>query len=214
MNGKINTEIQSIKFIFDRNKFFLFPAIIVLLCIVLFFQFIIPQFQALSLARQEAGEASEKLQILNDNLNVIINTDDFSLDSQLDILNRALPLNKDFISILNVLNSAALKAGVILNNFSLQIGDISDTEEKDKFPTISVTIPINADAFAVNKFMSAIHNALPLSEVSSVKTGDRVSTINISFYYKSLDSLKSESYSIKPISQKGLELVNRLRSFQ
>src|SRR3989344_3104909 len=116
MNEKINADLKSLKFIFERNRSYILPSIIILVCIALFLRFVIPQFGILFAAQEEAKQASLKLQTLKENLNVLTNTDEKSLDVQLKILNLALPLNKDFSAILNSIYLASQKAGVNLGS--------------------------------------------------------------------------------------------------
>ena len=214
MSEKINVDLKSLKFIFDRNKFYILPVVILLSCIVLFSQFIIPQFETLLMVREEAKEASLKLETLKESLNILVNTSEDSLDSQLKILNLALPLNKDFEGILNSIYYASQKTGVKLGSFSVQIGDLSEAKNNEKFSTISISLPIDAGVAAVNSFVEIINNTVPLSEVSVIKIGDKTSTINLSFYYKPLGSSKSsEDIRINPISKKGLSLINKLTGF-
>lgn len=214
MNEKINADIKSIKFIFDRNKSYILPCVVVLICIVLFFQFVIPQFIALISAREQAKEASLKLGVLKENLNVLANTNENSLDSQLKILNLALPLNKDFTGILSSIYYAAQKTGVGLGSFSLQIGDLGKEEMNDKFSTISLSLPVNSDIAGANSFAEIIGKTVPLSEVTLIKIGERASTVNLLFYYKPLGATHiKEDVRINPISQKGLLLINKLSDF-
>lgn len=214
MNGKINADVKSIKFIFDRNKLYILPYIIIFACIILFFQFVIPQFNTLFTAREQAKKASEELDILKKNLNVLTNTNDNSLDAQLNILNLALPLSKDFTGILSSIYYASQKTGVSLGAFSLQIGDLSKEENNDKFSTINLSLPINSDVVGVNSFVENISKTLPLSEVTLIKIGERTSTINLSFYYKQLGVFSDKgSIQINPVSQKGLALINELTGF-
>ncbi len=215
MTSKINADIKSLKFIFDRNKPYILPAIIILISIILFLQFVIPQFKILLTARSEAKQASLKLQTLKENLNVITNIDEKSLDAQLRILNLALPLSKDFSGILNSIYLASQKTGVNLGSFSLQIGDLSDPKKKDDFPTITLAVPINANAAAVSSFVETISKTVPLSEVILIKIRDINSTIKLSFYYKPLGftSYKEDAH-INPLTQKGLSLINKLSGFE
>lgn len=220
MNEKINADLKSIKFIFERNKPYMVPVIVILICVILFFQFIIPQFKVLALAREQAEEASLKLETLKKNLNVLMNISEKSLDSQLEIMNKALPLNKDFSGILNSIYFAAQKTGVNLGAFSLQIGDLSEAKNKDKFPKISISIPINSGGTSVNSFVQTINKTVPLSEVTRIKIGEKDSRIknsilNVSFYYKHLGSSGSnQDAQINPISQKGLLLIQELSGFE
>ena len=215
MNEKINVDLKSLKFIFERNKPYILPSIIIVACIALFLQFVIPQFKILSLAQEEARLASLKLQILKENLNVLTNTDEKSLDSRLKILNLALPLNKDFGGILNSIYYASQKTGVSLGSFSLQIGELADTKKSVDFPSISLTIPISANAPAVNSFVEVLSKTVPISEVTVIKIRNVASSIKLSFYYKPLGfSNLKEDMRINPISQKGLRIINRLSSFE
>lgn len=215
MNEKVNADLKSLKFIFERNKLYILPSIIIAVCIALFLQFVIPQFKILFATREEAKQASLKLQTLKESLNVLTNTDEKSLDAQLKVLNLALPLGKDFSGILNSIYLASQKTGVNLGTFSLQIGDLLDTKEKDDLPTISLSIPMNANVAGVNSFAETISKTIPLSQVSLIKIRNLTSTIGVSFYYKPLDSSSyKEGARINPISQKGLSIIQELSSFE
>jgi Tfp pilus assembly protein PilO len=184
-------------------------------CIILFWQFVIPQFKILSTAQEEVRQAELRLQTLKENLNVLRNTDEKSLDAQLKVLNLALPLNKDFSGILNSIYYASDKTGVNLGNFSLQIGDLLDSKKKDDFPTISLAIPVNANVVAVNSFVEAISKTVPLSEVTLIKISNMASTVRLSFYYKPLGlSSYKEDARIIPLTQKGLTIIHKLSSFE
>lgn len=214
MNEKINGDLKSVKFIFNRNKSFIPPAVIILISVVLFFQFVIPQFGSLLAAKEEAKSASSKLDILKSNFNMLSNIDEVVLDSQLKTLSLALPLTKDFNGIFNSIYFSAQKAGVGLGEFSIQIGDLSGSEKKEKFPNINLSIPVNAGVSGVNIFAETLNNTFPLSEISVIKVGERSSTVTLSFYYKPLDgSSKSGDVPIKPLSQKGLLLISELKKF-
>lgn len=215
MNGKINADLKSLKFIFERNKSFILPSIIVMVCIIIFLQFVIPQFGILFAAQKEAKQASLKLQVLKENLNVLANLDEKSLDEQLKVLNLALPLNKDFTGILNSIYYVSQKTGVSLGNFSLQIGELAGTAKKEDFPSISLSVPVNANAIGVNSFVETLSKTVPLSQITLIKVGSITSLVKLSFYYKPLGFSKlKEDMRVNPISQKGLEIINRLSLFE
>lgn len=214
MNGKINVDIKSIKLIFDRNKSYMIPIGVIFICVVLFFQFVIPQFNMIFIARQQSKEALLKLAALKENLRILSNIDDVSLNSQLEVLTRFLPAAKDFDGILNSINSSAQNAGADLGSFSFHVGDLSKTEGTDKFPTIKLSVPINSGISSVSNFIQVISKKMPLSEVSLVRIGGKSSMINLSFYYKPLDSSgRNEVSRINSVSQKGLLLIEKLKNF-
>ncbi len=215
MNEKISSDIKSLKFILNKNKPYLVPITIIIVSIILFFQFVIPQFGALLTAKKEVKEASLKLETLKANLDILININEETLDSQLKILTSALPLDKDFIGILNSIYSTAQRTGVSLGNFSFKIGDLAQSENGDSFPVVKLSIPINSGIAAVSSFVEAISKTVPLSEIYLVKIGDMSSMVSLSFYYKLLgDSNYSQDVRVSPVSQKGLTLINQLSEFE
>jgi len=215
MKNKVNLDLVSLKFIFDRYKSYIIPVVIILVSVILFYQFVIPEFSALREAQREAKELSQELEVMKSNLNVLSNIDEDVLDSQLEILTLALPLNKDAIRILNSIYATAQKAGVSLGAFSFAIGDISKSENTIDLPVIKLSVPIEADVVGVNSFIEIINRTVPLSEISSVQIGNKSSKIELSSYYKSLaDSSYNPKARINPVSQKELTLIDQLNGFE
>ncbi len=214
MNGRVNADIKSLKFIFDKNKPFIVPLAIILISIILFIQFVIPQIGSLLKASQEGKEARLKLEILKDNLSVLKNVNQTTLDFQVKILNLALPPAKDFSGILNAIYLASLKTGANLGSFSFKVGDISKSEDGPSFPTIKVSVPINSGVATVNNFVKTISETVPLSEASLIRIGSISSTVDLYFYYKPLGALNySQDTRISPLTQKGLTLIKNLSEF-
>ena len=216
MNEKINIDLKSLKFILNKNKAYIFPIAAIFISIILFLQFVIPQFRALLEVGKEVRETSLRIKTQKANLNILTNIDEETLDSQLKILNSALPPSKDFIGMLNSIYSTAQKTGVNLGSFSFEVGDLTKSVSGDDFPVVKLSIPIvNSGVAGVNSFVEIINKAFPLSEVELIKIGGVSSVVNLSFYYKPLDaSSYNQNVSISPISQKELMLINQLEEFE
>lgn len=215
MNEKVNADLKALKFIFDKNRSYILPVVIILVSVMLFFSLIIPQFGALLTTTKEAKDSSLRLQVLKENLNILTNINEEVLDSQLATLNLALPFDKDFIGMLNSIYSTAQKTGVSLGSFSFKIGDLAKSENGDNFSVVKLSIPVSSSVTALNSFVQAVSKTVPLSEVNLIKVGNVSSTVNLSFYYKPLDSSNySQNVPISPISQKGLTLIGQLREFE
>lgn len=215
MNEKINADLKSLKFILNKNKPYTLPVVVMLVSIMLFFQFVIPQFGLLLSAREEAIKTSLKTETLKANLDVLTNINEETLDLQLKTLSLALPLSKDFFSMLNSVYFTAQKTGVDLGSFSFKIGDITKAESGENFPVIKLSVPINSGVTAINSFVETITRTTPLAEVYSVKVGNISSTVSLSFYYRPLSvSNYSQDVRISPVSQKGIALVSQLGKFE
>lgn len=215
MNEKINADLKALKFILIKNKSYILPVVVILISVLLFFQFVIPQFGVLFTTINQAKESSLKLQVLKENLNLLNNVNEQALDSQFQVLNSALPLDKDFIGILNSIYLSSQRTGVSLGSFSFKVGDLSKSENGDSLPVVKLSIPINASIAGINSFVQTLNMTLPLSEVYAIKVGGISSTIDLSFYYKPFDSSNySQDVRVIPISQQGLTLIDQMSKFE
>lgn len=215
MGGQLDLELKTLKFIYSRNKQYIASLSVLFICILLFLQFIVPQFQMIFTAKEQAKEDLLQLSALKENLRILSSIDESSLDSQMNILNRALPSDKDFDGILNSINSSARNASANLGTFSFQVGSLSESAGIDRFPSIKVSVPVNSAVSAVNKFLEEISRSLPLSEVSLVKIGDKSSNVDLSFYYRPFTFPNGKNnLRISPLSPKALLLIDQLKSFE
>lgn len=215
MNEKIDADLKAFKFILIKNKSYILPIIVILVSVLLFFQFVIPQFGLLFQTIREAKDSSLKLQVLKNNLSLLNNINEQTLDSQLRVLSSALPLDKNFIEVLNSVYLTSQKTGVNLGSFSFKVGDLSKSENGDIFPVVKLSIPISSSVTAINSFAETISRTVPLAEVYSIKVSGVTSTVDLSFYYKPLSSSNyGQDVPISPISQKGLTLIGQISGFE
>lgn len=215
MEGRINTDIQSLKIIFNRNKRYIVPSVVIFVCVVLIIQIIIPQFKTMFAVREEAKNAVQKLDRLKDDLNMLKVLDEEVLELQLKTSSLALPISKDFGGILNALYFAAQRTGVSIGKFSFQIGDLGSKDAKDaKFSAINLSVALDSDIRTVNGFIDAIGKTLPLSDISFVQTDNKTSTVGLLYYYKALpDPGARKDLPVGVISQEKLSLLSKIGSF-
>lgn len=214
MGSHVNTDIESIKIIYDRNKHYIIPFIVIFVCIGLIVQIILPQFRTLLEVRKEAENASQKLSELKNDLDVLSSLDERILDSQLKTTSFALPISKEIGGILSALFSAANASGVRIGKFSFQVGDLAKSDQKDtKFSFIELTILIDNEIVMVNNFIDIIGKTLPISNISFVKTEKETSTLSLLFYYKLLDPNLQKDVRILPIPNEKLQVFNKISGF-
>ena len=215
MKEKINANLKSFKFVFNKSKSYIFPSIFILVSILLFFQFVIPEFSLLFKTQEEVNALKAKTELLRENLNMLTNINQDTLDSQYNTMILALPVNKDYIEIINSVNVAAQKAGVGLGNYSFKVGSLGKSDSADISPLIKLTVPIESGLAGSNSFVQIINNTVPLSQIDSVNVGDALSSITLSFYYKLLDTSNySQDTLISPVSQEGLDLIDQMKEFK
>ena len=214
MERRINADLKSLQLIFNRNRPYFAPIAIIAICFFLFFQFVLPQFNSLAKREKEAKEASENLQTLKKNMDILTNTNDITLDSQVKTLTFALPLGKDFEGILKAIDFVSQRTGVGVGSFSFPVGSLSEEEEDSKFLKIDIVIPLSSTGSGVNNFAKALFNTAPLSEISFIRIGENGSTVNVSFYYRPFNFFGVEKTPINPISQDDLILIDKLNKLE
>lgn len=215
MKQKINIDTTTFLFLYGRYKEYLLPIGVILASILLFLVVIIPQFQNLLDSQQQAKVESGKLLVLKNNLSLLTNLDESQTDSQLQIVSRALPPDKDFGGILTAISSAANRSGVSLGDYQFQVGDISKPSlNVQSFPSLQLALTINGGMDGVLKFLTELYKSVPLSEVTSVKVNNTTSEIVVLFYFRPFPpSGRDENAPINPVSQADLSTINNLSSW-
>lgn len=129
---------NSIRFLYYRYKdspyYFLgIIALVVICCLFLVTQVIMPQYEKWFLIKNEVEITQQKIDILKQNINYMSSLDRAMVTDQFQVAISAMPVEKDFSAILAAVNDSALKAGVSLEDYSFQLGDIKG-ESKSKAP--------------------------------------------------------------------------------
>lgn len=215
MNKKFSLDIETLRAVFNNNRQYIIFISIILIAIVLFFKALMPQFSDLSTTLNSRKDALQKLQVLRNNLILLSNINDISLDANLAIAIKALPKDKDFEAVLNSLSSAANKSGVTLGNFEFKVGDLSSLSSTgSQLPSLSMTILVNSGVRGAAAFLRNLSSSLPLCEIKKVDINGNYTTVDVVFYYKSLPSMIVPKDSIIiPLSSKQLDIVNQLSSW-
>lgn len=214
-NEKVNLDLKTLKFLYVRYKDFGIPIIVIVVCLIVFVQFLFPQLQNLFALSQEAKNASGKISVLGENVKLLSSLDDLTLESYLKLVNAAVPKGKDFIGIINAISYASSFSGVEVKDFQLNIGDLSeDISDTNAFSWVSVSLSMDGGIDRLNTFIEGLNNTLPLSEIRNINVGASGSMIDVSFYYRAFSPIKQDDFSpIKPISSDGLALINSLSKF-
>jgi len=187
MKKNINIDKEVLIVLYKKNKEYLLPIGIIIVCLLLFFFVIVPQIYSLFDLQSEAKRESEKLNILKTNYTNLLNMNDAILKSQYDVSSSALPVSKDFAGILNAVSIAASKAEVSIGAFEFNVGDISKPPTSvRKFPILELTLNLIGDANGASRFIKELYKTAPISEIVTLKTYYNSISTTINFYYKAV----------------------------
>ncbi len=206
---------EGLKSLYRSHRQYTTPILMIFVSMILVFVALLPLFNDLLNTLSQRDEATRKLQVLKNNLEILSAADEGSLEADIAVTLKALPQEKDFESVLNTVSAVAGKADVLLGNFEFRVGDLSKAQgSKDQLPSLAITLLINNGAIGAVRFMSELATALPISDVKSLDMNGNFTNITLLFYYKSIGSasISPDAPIAKPTAQK-TELLEKLSTW-
>lgn len=187
----------------------------IIVCFFLLVEITIPQLSNLSTQQQEVKVEKEKLTTLQNNLKLLSNLNESVLDSQLSLTSDALPSEKNFSGILNVISLSANKAGVFLGDFDFQVGDLSkNTIPPNGLPSLTLSLTTNGNTSATARFISELYKSLPISEVTTIEVSSNRARLNTLFYYKPFpQGGGSGNIPLYSLSKNDLDVIKEISSW-
>jgi hypothetical protein len=213
MNKKINLEGITFRYLYEKNKKYLLPLLVILASIVLFLQVTMPLFSEYSSSQELKVLEEQKLSTLRNNYNILQSADEQSLDDQLELATDALPPGKDFASILNAVTIAARNAGIILGDYEFQVGDLSKDAQAAKYPSLELALTVSGSVTTIINFMEQVYTSLPLAEIINVEMNNNRAVMTVVFYYKALPGTPAVTSPIQSLTPKNLTTLNTISTW-
>lgn len=212
MKKNINIDKETLTVLYKKNKEYLLPIAITIVCVLLFVFVIIPQIYSLFDLQREVKRETVKLNILKTNYTNLLNINDSTLESQYRVSSSVLPVGKDFAGILNAVSIAASKANVSIGAFEFSVGDLSKSPTfVKKFPILELTLNLDGDANGASRFISELYKTAPISEIVTLKTYFSSINTTVNFYYKAVPSVNfKEETPLKLLSGSEFTVLDKI----
>ena len=216
MNKNFDLEQINFKILYLKYREFILPAVIIIVSFLLLLFFIVPQFSSFLQNRKAENDLREKVKILRENLNFALGLNDSDLNTELILLNNSLPVEKDFVSIMNTLSTASNKAGISLGDYGFIVGDLSTQSAQIKTTSfIQIDLNVRGNLQSSKLFIEELSKMLPLSESVSLKSDGSTSIVTVYFYHKPFSPVSFDnSVPITSLTNKELETLNRINSLK
>jgi hypothetical protein len=191
---------SSAKFIYYSYKdspyfMMLLFTVVFSVCLVLVFNVIVPQVESWFSIQAESQATQQRIDIINSNLEYVsLRLDKGALESDRQTVISALPVDKDFASIINAVTLSSAESGVVVDDFSFGIGPISSASAERSnslikgVDTIILSLSLKGGSDDVIAFIREIGEKLPLSEVDTVDTSENSSILSLVFFSKPYES--------------------------
>ena len=226
MKKEFKFDLKNLKFLYYRYKdspYFLLLIITLVFFtnVVLFFQLVVPQVESWFSIRDEAERANMRIDAINNNIAFLQKIDKPQLEDRVDVATSALPIEKNFGTIVTALSDSAINAGVTMDDYTFQVGKVASVEgQLDVFgqkelSLVKVSVMLSGNFQGITLFLKEIQNKLPLAEVTEVD-GDSLSTkVTVQFYQKKFPKIVfKDDVAITDFSKAQIALLDELVGWQ
>lgn len=216
MKNQIYIDRGTIELLYYNNKQYIIPLITIVVCILLFFQLIIPQFQDIFKTWEQEKQIQKDIEMYKNNLVVLGRISSSTVDNQLQIASSILPPNKDFEGILASIAYAGSKSQAKVGDYSLSVGKLENDQSATKgFETnLTVNLTVSGSISSVRSFIKILSLSGPVADVSSVSYKDDISTVKVAFYYKPFPIITIDyKKGMSDLSGKEKEKIQELSSW-
>lgn len=201
---------DQLKQIYQQYKAFLIPIVIMYVCLIVFFQVILPQFQSWLALESQITSDRHRLTVMVRNLNYITRIDNKTVDSNLALSVAALPSEKDFIGILSSIARASVATGVSIGDYSFSNEALQTNGNK----TLKAILTLNGSYDTVKHFITALKNELPLADIGEAHLSASGSTISILFFYKDFPHISfHDDQPIQGLNAHEQQILQKLQGF-
>lgn len=213
---KFNFDESTLKILYYKNKDYIIPVGVILASLLLFLLVVVVQIQDFFSIQAEASVAKQRVLQLQNNLEVIEKLDESTLESDLRVVLRVLPIEKNYSGILNAVTAASQNANVALDDFSFEVGDLSSSSAQVSPQPLSINLTLNIQGgvLETQRLVRYLAKTMPLSEVVDIKIQNNLSALTTYFYYKPLSPIRIDySSPIVGFSEKEKKTLETLTSF-
>ncbi len=225
MNEDISLGQNNLRLLYYRYKdssyYVLITFVVIIISsIFIFYQVVLPQLQNWFSISDEVVATRGRIEVINKNISFMNNLDKAALNDQANTATTALPLEKNFGTIVGALSDAAIQSGVSLDDYSFQVGNIASVSgqqvsiEKD-LSLVRLIVSVRGSTDSVEVFIKNAGEKLPLSEITDVDGDSSATTVTFQFYQKQFPHITFQDYHpLVPIPDKYTALIHKLSDWQ
>lgn len=212
---KFKVNRSTLIYLYRKHKDYIIPIALVIVSFILFLKVTIPTLNNLSNREQEVKFEKEKLATLKNNLKILSELNELTLDSQLSLVSDALPTEKNFAGVLNAVSVSANKSGIFLGDYEFQVGDLSKTITPLKgLPFLQLSLVTTGDANATARFVKELYRSFPISEITNIEVNGARATLSTTFYYRPVSFGKTDEYNpLSSFSKGDLDIMRDLSTW-
>ena len=194
-------------------------SVMFVIALILFFQLVVPQVQTWFSIRDEILATNQRINTINQNIAFMNSIDKDALEDQVQVSTDALPFEKDFGGILHAITDASTNAGVSLDDYYFQVGNIASVSGQQNnlskdLSTVQVIVAVRGNVDNISAFLNEIYKKIPLSEVTAIDGDSFTTTITLQFYQKQFPKIVfQDDKALTVLSAKHSQLLEDLATW-
>lgn len=195
---------------YNKNKIYLLPIAVLLISIIMFFYVIVPQFKQYLAQKEKLDIETQKLQVLKNSFNYLTSLDSIQVESDLKLLTKALPIEKDVMGIMTAISAVSSKTGMGIDSYRFAPGNLSKIikEETAIFPSIIMELKLEGNGNVFKNFLTELYRTVPILDVLDIKYKGNTGVLILAFYYKPLPPENiSDDKIVNKLSNKDKKLI-------
>lgn len=207
-----------------NNKRLIGPAVLFILSIFILLRVVIPMISSIGQERSKLAESKARLEKLNSSQNAIQEINANNITQNINLANKAFPMNKEIIQIYTTVVDVAAQNGLQVESFSVKVGQVynkdgavtaAKTKEGGEFPTLDISVGVSAsDTNSLFEFSNNLMKALPLANVNRLSTTEGNGEYDLSFYYKPINtSILSQQEFVTPLTETEKQSLKTIEEF-
>lgn len=208
-------DTKALLFFYSKYKMIIFPAVVVLSCLILVIFVIFPQLMSLLSGRTTEGELSNKIKFLEVKAQTLQSINEQDLDIKVNTVLGALPADKDYANVMSALQSAVTKWGFTIDSFTLSGQDVKAGSSQGYLTNVEITgaralLPsLLNDIESMNRVMRI--ESLQVSGGQDA-AGVKVSLAIIALYAPAPSTFGGADSPLPTLSEKDEEIITKLTS--
>ena len=208
---------QSLEEIYTEKKAYIVPVATILVSILLFIFFILPQIIQFPSKKSVIDRENEKIGAIRNAINVVKNADIQKLDSDLAQVNQTFPQGKEFEKVLNAISAAAGFSNSFILSYEFQDSATTVGTKISDIPALNFKVTIFGGPVEAAAFIEELYKLNPISEAVNIKTDEGSTELSILFFYRPIETISedqsAEIKNLSPEQGKTLSLISNWRNF-
>jgi hypothetical protein len=216
--------MQELQQIYYKHKSQLLPIIFGFSAFFVIFRIILPQWSDIQDAQQLMTSKGASVEAKQSTITLLNSIPQDIIDSNYDLVTKALPTQKDIILIYSELTDAATNAGVTLGGFSLRVGSVYSAGKKTAakqssvsgIPLLNMLVTVSGTNENVKQFADILYKSSPLIEIKSVDISKSDARYDVNFYFKPVGLLPDNiaSAPLKALNASENSQMKQLKAWQ